>query len=374
MKRYLILGGGVAALSAAKAIRKTDPSGLIVLLTNEDALPYNRPALTKQLLSNLSAADVALENAAWYDAPGRDILVLTGRTVSALDAGQKTVTLADGLVFPYDKLVYALGARCFIPPFEGSDRENVIAVRTLEDAARVRSLAKDAKAAVVIGGGVLGLEAAWCLRQGGLNVTVIEFEAQIMSRQIDEEAAAHLISAMAAHGVKLFTRTSAASYDGRILTLTDGRTLPADLVIVSAGVRANAEIAAAAGIEVNRKIIVDKRMQTSAPDVYAAGDCAVCGMSYALWAEAGEMGKVAGTNAAGGHAEYKAIPRPLIFHGFDTELFAIGDVGRDPAKTYEVGRMPGARYYSVGDKVVGAILTGDISHALAAKKLVLENA
>ncbi len=374
MKRYLILGGGVAALSAAKAIRKTDPSGLIVLLTNEDALPYNRPALTKQLLSNLSAADVALENAAWYDAPGRDILVLTGRTVSALDAGQKTVTLADGLVFPYDKLVYALGARCFIPPFEGSDRENVIAVRTLEDAARVRSLAKDAKAAVVIGGGVLGLEAAWCLRQGGLNVTVIEFEAQIMSRQIDEEAAAHLISAMAAHGVKLFTRTSAASYDGRILTLTDGRTLPADLVIVSAGVRANAEIAAAAGIEVNRKIIVDKRMQTSAPDVYAAGDCAVCGMSYALWAEAGEMGKVAGTNAAGGHAEYKAIPRPLIFHGFDTELFAIGDVGRDPAKTYEVGTMPGARYYSVGDKVVGAILTGDISHALAAKKLVLENA
>ena len=374
MKRYLILGGGVAALSAAKAIRKTDPSGLIVLLTNEDALPYNRPALTKQLLSNLSAADVALENAAWYDAPGRDILVLTGRTVSALDAGQKTVTLADGLVFPYDKLVYALGARCFIPPFEGSDRENVIAVRTLEDAARVRSLAKDAKAAVVIGGGVLGLEAAWCLRQGGLNVTVIEFEAQIMSRQIDEEAAAHLISAMAAHGVKLFTRTSAASYDGRILTLTDGRTLPADLVIVSAGVRANAEIAAAAGIEVNRKIIVDKRMQTSAPDVYAAGDCAVCGMSYALWTEAGEMGKVAGTNAAGGHAEYKAIPRPLIFHGFDTELFAIGDVGRDPAKTYEVGTMPGARYYSVGDKVVGAILTGDISHALAAKKLVLENA
>lgn len=374
MKRYMILGGGVAALSAAKAIRKTDPSGLIVLLTNEDALPYNRPALTKQLLSNLSAADIALENAAWYDAPGRDILVLTGRTVSALDAGQKTVTLADGLVFPYDKLVYALGARCFIPPFEGSDRENVIAVRTLEDAARVRSLAKDAKAAVVIGGGVLGLEAAWCLRQGGLNVTVIEFEAQIMSRQIDEEAADHLITAMDAHGVKLFTRTSAASYDGRILTLTDGRTLPADLVIVSAGVRANAEIAAAAGIEVNRKIIVDKRMQTSAPDVYAAGDCAVCGMSYALWTEAGEMGKVAGTNAAGGHAEYKAIPRPLIFHGFDTELFAIGDVGRDPAKTYEVGTMPGARYYSVGDKVVGAILTGDISHALAAKKLVLENA
>ena len=374
MKRYFILGGGIAALSAAKAIRKTDPSGLIVLLTNEDALPYNRPALTKQLLSELSAVDIAVETAAWYDAPGRDIIVLTGRTVSAIDPEKKTVSLSEGLVFSYDKLVYALGARCFIPPFEGSDRENVIAVRTVEDAARVRSLAKDAKDAVVIGGGVLGLEAAWCLRQGGLNVTVIEFESQIMSRQIDEEAAAHLISAMDRHGVKLLTQASAAAYDGKTLTLADGRTLAADIVIVSAGVRANIEVAAAAGIKADRNIIVDEHMQTSAPDVYAAGDCAVYGMSYALWAEAAEMGKVAGTNAAGGEAAYQVVPRPLIFHGFETELFSIGDVGRQPAKNYEVGEMPGARYYSVDGKVVGAILTGDISRAPEARKLVLENA
>lgn len=373
MKRYFILGGGIAALSAAKAIRKNDPSGLIVLLTNEDALPYNRPALTKQLLGELSAADICVENAAWYDAPGRDILVLTRRTVSAIDAAARTVTLADGLVFPYDKLVYALGARCFIPPFEGSDRESVIAVRSVEDAARVRKLAKNARHAVVIGGGVLGLEAAWSLRQGGLEVTVIEFEAQIMARQIDEEAAAHLISAMDKHGVKLLTRASAASYDGKTLTLANGRSLPADLVIVSAGVRANIEVAAAAGIRAERKIIVNARMETSAPDVYAAGDCAVYGMSYALWAEASEMGRIAGVNAAGGDTEYRVVPRPLIFHGFDTELFSIGDVGRDPAKTYEVGSMPGARYYSVDDKIVGAILTGDVSRAPEAKKLVLEN-
>ena len=139
MKRYFILRGGIAALSAAKAIRKTDPSGLIVLLTQEDALPYHRPALTKQLLGDLSAADIAVESAAWYDAPGRDIIVLTGRTVSAIDTEKKTVSLADGLVFPYDKLVYALGARCFVPPFRSSDRNNVIAVRTVEDAARVRA-------------------------------------------------------------------------------------------------------------------------------------------------------------------------------------------------------------------------------------------
>lgn len=372
MKRYFILGGGIAALSAAKALRETDPSGLIVILTSEDALPYARPMLTKQLLGSMTAADLAVESAAWYDAPGRDIQVLTGRTVSAIDTAEKTITLADGLVFTYDKLIYALGARCFIPPFEGSDRANVIAVRTAEDARQVRELAKSAKTAAVIGGGVLGLEAAWALRQGGLDVTVLEFEKQIMSRQIDEEAAMHLVSAMEAQGVKLLTGVSTARVDDDGLHLTDGRLIPAGLVLVSAGVRANAEIAAAAGISVDRKVKVNAFMETSAPDVYAAGDCAAYGISYALWAEASEMGHVAGISAAGGQAEYKPVPRPLTFHGFDTELFAIGDVGRDPGRTYEVGRMPGARYYSVDDRVVGAILTGNTDLAAEAEALVLE--
>lgn len=373
MKRYIILGGGIAALSAAEAIRQNDPSGLIVLLTDEPALPYTRPALTKQLLTEITAGELAVKNAAWYDAPGRDILVLTGRRVAAVDAAQKTVHLADGLVFPYDKLVYALGARCFIPPFAGSDRENVVAVRTAGDAQRVRELARTAKSAVVIGGGVLGLEAAWALRQGGLAVTVIEFEQRIMARQIDAEAANHIAEAMAAQGVTLLTGASAASLDDSGLHLTDGRLLPADLVVVSAGVRANAEIAAAAGIRVERKIVVDERMATSAPDIYAAGDCAVYGVSYALWAEASEMGRVAGVNAAGGDAVYRCVPRPLHFSGFGTELFAIGDPGLDPAKVYEVGRMPGARYYSADDRIVGAVLTGDVSRAAEVEQLVLES-
>lgn len=374
MKRYIILGGGIAALSAAKAIREYDTSGLIVILSGEEALPYARPMLTKQLLGRVSAADLAVESAAWYDAPGRDILVLTGRTVAAIDTETKTVSLTDGLVFPYDKLVYALGARCFIPPFAGHERENVIAIRSIRDVERVRELAKTAKTAAVIGGGVLGLEAAWALRQGGLAVTVIEFEPRIMLRQIDDAAAEHLCAAMAEHGVELIVSASTAAVDDAGLHLTDGWTIPADIVIVSAGVRANAEIAAAAGIRVERKIVVDERMQTSAPDVYAAGDCAVCGISYALWDEAAEMGRVAGVNAAGGDGKYKAIPRPLIFHGFSTEIFAIGDTGRDAAQRCEVSEMPGARYYSSGDRVVGAILVGETERAAAVESLVVDNA
>ena len=320
MTRYLILGGGIAALSAAKAIREHDRSGLIVMISGESALPYYRPALTKQLLGDISAQDIAIKPAIWYDAPGRDIVTLTGRTVTAIDTQKKTVALADGNVFSYDKLVYALGARCFIPPFEGSDRPNVIAIRTADDAARVRKIAQTAKTAVVIGGGVLGLEAAWSLQQGGLSVSVVEFDARVMSRQVDADTSERIARAMKDHGVDLYTSASTAKADDAGLHLTDGRTLPADLVIVSAGVRANAEIAAAAGIQVDRKIIVDDHMRTSAPDVYAAGDCAACGMSYALWAEAAEMGEAAGINAAGGDAVYQSVPRPVHFAGFGLEI------------------------------------------------------
>ena len=369
-KRYLILGGGIAALSAAKAIREQDAGGLIVVLSNEGVLPYYRPSLTKQLLGNVAAEDLAVKKAAWYDAPGRDIIVLGGRTVTAIDVKAKHVTLADGLVFPYDRLVYALGARCFIPPFKGADRENVIAIRSFTDAEKVRRLAKTARTAVVIGGGVLGLEAAWSLRQGGIAVTVVEFEKQIMSRQIDAEAAAHLEQTMQQADVTLLTGVSTAAVDDEGLHLTDGRCLPADIVIVSAGIRGNVEIAAEAVIKPDRKIIVNSRMETSEPDVYAAGDCAAFGMSYGLWAEASEMGKIAGINAAGGSAEYRPVLRPLMFHGFGTELYAIGDTGRDPSRTYEVGSMPGARYYSVDDRIVGAILTGDTSRAEEVRRLV----
>ena len=320
MKRYFILGGGAAALEAAKAIRERDPSGLIVLLTDEPALPYMRPALTKQLLADVSAQDIQLETPAWYDAPGRDILVLMGRTVSCIDPENKTDSLADGRVFPYDKLIYALGARCFVPPFEGSDRQNVIAVRTEEDARRVRQIAKTAKSAVVIGGGVLGLEAAWGLHQAGMAVSVVEFDARVMARQVDEDTSERIARAMKDRGVKLYTCASTAKVDDAGLHLTDGRLLPADLVIVSAGVRANAEIAAAAGIRVDRKILVDEHMATSVPDVYAAGDCAVCGVSYALWDEACEMGRVAGINAAGGDAVYTPVARPVHFVGFGVEI------------------------------------------------------
>ena len=259
-----------------------------------------------------------------------------------------------------------------MPPIPGADGANVVAVRTFGDVARVREIAKTAKNAAVIGGGVLGLEAASSLAEAGLSVTVLEHGDQLMKRQIDAQAAQHLESAMAGKGVKLLKNADSARIDASGVTLVDGTRIPAELVIVSAGVRANIRLAKDAGIAAERHITVDDHMRTNLPDVYAAGDCASMGVSYALWTEAADMGRIAGINAAGGDATYQALPRPLIFHGFGTELFAFGDAGRQANIAYEIGEMPGARYYSAGGKLVGAVLTGDIRRMEEVTNLILQ--
>ena len=197
MKKIFIIGGGIAALEAAKSARSTQRDALIVLISAENFLPYSRPMLTKQLMGKVTAQDLAVESAAWYDE--KDIVVLTGRTVTAIDPVGKTL-MAGGTPFHWDSLILATGASCFVPPIPGADGANVVAVRTFDDVARVREIAKTAKNAAVIGGGVLGLEAASSLAEAGLSVTVLEHGDQLMKRQIDAQAAQHLESAMAPSG------------------------------------------------------------------------------------------------------------------------------------------------------------------------------
>ena len=286
MKKIFIIGGGIAALEAAKSARSTQRDALIVLISAENFLPYSRPMLTKQLMGKVTAQDLAVESAAWYDE--KDIVVLTGRTVTAIDPVGKTL-VAGGTPFHWDSLILATGASCFVPPIPGADGANVVAVRTFGDVARVREIAKTAKNAAVIGGGVLGLEAASSLAEAGLSVTVLEHGDQLMKRQIDAQAAQHLESAMAGKGVKLLKNADSARIDASGVTLVDGTRVPAELVIVSAGVRANIRLAKDAGIAAERHIAVDDHMRTNLPDVYAAGDCASMGVSYALWTEAADM-------------------------------------------------------------------------------------
>lgn len=365
-RTYLILGGGIAAVSAAEAIRKRDKTGAIRIVSAEKELPINRPMLTKDLKTVLSQPEtLAVHDEQWY--ADLEIELSLGRTVVAIDPEKKYVSLNDGEVLPYDKLIYALGGECSIPPFKGCDKNGVIAIRHLSDMEELAGLLKQAKNAVVIGGGVLGLEAASELHRFGLNVTVLESAPQIMGRQIDEKNAAALRGTMERMGVSCFEGVNIEEIGGEDraanVCLSDGRSFPAEVVVVSCGIRANVQLAEAAGVAVDRSIVVDQHMQTNVPDIYACGDCAVFeGVNFQLWQEASGQGMVAGANAAGEGVCYANQMLGCSFEGFRASLFAIGDVGKKEGVAYRTVELAdGVRgkmesYWFHGGRLEGAIV------------------
>lgn len=367
-ERFVILGGGAAGLAAAEAIRARNATATITLVEAEDRLPYHRPMLTK--LFDDSHQDLPVHAEAWY--PEKGITPLLGRTVRTVNAAAKTVALDDGTSLSYDRCIYALGASNFVPAFAGVTLPEVATIRGCADIRALRGLlARGKRTAAVIGGGVLGLEAAWSLRERGCEVTVIEAMPRLMPRQLDAQASARLKALAERAGIAILTSaaTEAILGDGHVtgLRLSGGAELRCDLVVISIGVRANAAILQKAGARANRGILVSPRMETSLPDVYAAGDCAeIDGPNYQLWPAAAEMGRVAGINAAGGDAVYVPASYAVTFHGMNTALYAQGDVGADPEKVYRVETTQDEEAgtletcYYVEDALCGIILLGDI--------------
>ncbi len=372
-ERFVILGGGTAALNAAKAIRLRNEAAEITMISEESELPYDRPQLTKRLFGAVANGAIASEAAQWYEE--KRIQLLLNSKAERIDTEQKQVVLTDGSVYPYDKCIYALGAHSFVPPFKGKELPEVVSIRSIADVQKVNRLAENANAAVVIGGGVLGLEAAWELHKIGLKVTVLEAAPVLMAGKVDKEAAAMLIDIAAKKGISIQTGVQIAEISGADhvdgVLLADGTKVAADLVVVSTGVRANIEIAKAAGMETNRAVLVDEQMQTSVQDIYAAGDCAeFAGKNIALWSVAAEMGYIAGANAAGEALTYIPEESGLNFHGMDTALFSIGDVGTDANKHYKVVEIRDdfkqtlERVYFYHDMLCGAVLLGDTSRMM----------
>ena len=273
---YVILGNGTAGFNAAKAIRERDKTGSIVMISNEPYPSYNRPMLTKSIVAGLSAEQIAIEGPEWYEE--NRIYQMLGKQVTSVDMEAKEVLLDSGEKVRFTRLIYALGSECFIPPMEGHGLPEVVAIRRLSDVEKVESLMQTAKNAVVIGGGVLGLEAAWELKKTGLNVTVLEVAPVLMGRQLDNGSAEILKEIAAKNDVMIRTGVSVAAIEGEEhvsgVRIGGGETIPADIVIVSAGVRAKTDLAQSIGLEIGRAVKVDNHMATNVTGVYACGDCA----------------------------------------------------------------------------------------------------
>lgn len=369
---YVILGNGTAGLNAAKAIRQRDKTGTVIMISNEAYPAYNRPMLTKSMLASLTPEQIAVETESWYEA--NNIYQILGRTAVSVDTKKSEVILDDGSQIHFTRLIYALGSECFIPPIPGSDREQVIAIRRIQDVEKISSLLKTSKTAVVIGGGVLGLEAAWELKKAGLSVTVLEAAPMLMGRQLDATAGSILEEISRRNGISIHTGVSIASIDGdetgavRGVSLSSGEVLPADLVIVSAGVRANTTLAQEMGLKTEKAVVVNSRMETGMKHVYACGDCAEYkGANFAIWPEASEQGRVAGANAAGDELEYRPVSSALTFNGMNTSLYAAGDNGKNPNLLYktvefkDMGKEQYRKLYFLNNRLCGVILIGDLS-------------
>lgn len=363
-RMFVIVGDGPAGFHAAKAIRESDEAADILMITQEDMLPYNRPMLTKALEQSLPESRLLIKNKEWYQQSR--VEVDTGLRVTRIDCDNRLVYLDDGSQVSYDKLIYALGARNHRPPIEGAELPHVFSIRSIADAEALRQSLPGVRRAVIIGGGVLGLEAAWSLHRAQIDVHIVEFLPRLMARQLDEMASIKLQAHIEGFGIGLHCGASTRRITQDSVVLADGTSLPVDLVIISAGVKPNAELARDAGLAVDSGVLVNARLQTSDPDIYAAGDCVqIPGVLSGIWAQAVRMGECAGRNAAGDGQDFQAKTSAMTLQAFDTSVFAIGDNGYEQGQTYETLRLEGAQgkmetlYFKDG-RLVGVIVLGDL--------------
>ena len=313
---HVIVGASLAGASAAAALRKEGFDGRIVLIGEESERPYERPELSKTYLRGEAKKDLHVHDADFYADNG--IELLTGRRVDRIDAERREVRIGDERV-AFDRLLLATGATPRRPDLPGGDREGIETLRTMVDADRIREKAKEAEAIVVVGGGWIGSEVAASLRELGRQVTLILSGRNPLEHVLGSELGAMYGRAHEEHGVKLITGTTVTGFDGRshvTAVRTDGGgNVPVDLVVVGIGAEPRVELAKRAGLAVDNGVLVDERLETSVPGIFAAGDVAnATHPSYGRrlriehWDNAKRQGRIAAANMLGQAKPYERIP------------------------------------------------------------------
>lgn len=372
----LIAGGGVAGVSAAESIGKTDKKARITLLSKENHLPYYRLNLTRYLAGEIDGADLFLHEEGWYKSNGIDLVL--NSEICSINRDKKEVSLRSGETLSYDKLILTMGSHPFIPPIPGANREYVTALRTKDDAEYILENCSEKTSIAVIGGGLLGLEAAGALAKRGFNVSLIEGFGWLLPRQLNEKAGKMLESSVLKARINLVTGSQIKEIIGddsvRGVLLEDRRIIKAELVIISTGVRSNSYIARMAELEVNRGVVVNNFLESSDSNIYAAGDIAEHhGMNYGTWGPSLFQGTIAGMNAAGKKSEFAGIPRSNLLKVLGYDLFSIGQVRGEDASFRSMEYSSGNLYFFFffhDSLMVGAILMGETSLSASVKDVI----
>lgn len=381
-ERLVVIGNGMASLRFLERLTERAP-GLydVTVVGAEPQAAYNRVLLSSLLGGEVDEAACAFRGLDWYEAHG--IRLITGAPVTEIDRENGLVMVGETHVLPFDKLVLAIGSLPIRLPKPGMDLPGVLTFRDLADVAAIRKAAVEHAKAIVIGGGLLGLEAAVGLARLGVDTTLLHVMDRLMERQLDHAAAGLVKRAMEARGVRVLLKadTAAIEGEGRVerLVLSDGTVLPADLVVMSVGVRPNVALAQNAGIETARGIKVDDRMQSSDARIYALGECAEHrGQVYGLVEPAYEQAEALSRHLVGEEASYLGTALSTSLKVSGLPVFSAGVVDVPEGAEAVIWSDPSAGLYRklviAQNQLLGAVFVGDVAEQGWCKALIRSGA
>ena len=370
-EKLVIVGGGMAAARLVQELTTHAPDRYdITVIGEEKSLPYNRVLLSSLLAGDTRKTDLVLKPRAWWD---ERQVTLIGDKATGIDVGQGSVRLQVWPAVPFDTLVLATGSEPIRLPLPGIDLSGVLTFRTQGDVAAMLARAEKDLRVVVVGGGLLGLEAAYGLSQAGASVTVVHLMDRLMERQLDARAGTMLKLTLESRSIEVLLNAESVAIEGRGkvegLRLADARVIPADLIVMAAGIRPRAELAHDAGLAVKRGIVVDDSLQTSAPRIYALGECAEHrGLCYGLVGPAYEQAAVLACHLTGAPARYEGSLLATNLKVSGVNVFSAGDFLGTPDSETIVLTDPDHGIYRklvVEDgRLTGAVLLGDTADAL----------
>lgn len=383
---YVVVGNSAAGVGGCEGIRRHDPRGTIALFSDEGNLAYSRCLLTHYISGRVKEERLRYRPAEFYEKNRIDLFRST--KVVQIHPQAKIVVLGDGSRIGYGKLLLATGSSAVLYDIPGKDLQGVFTLRTLADAERIMASVPGTKKAVIMGGGLVGINSAKCLQAKGLEVCMVVSSRYVLSQNIDAVAADIVTAHLRENGITMMLGTDVLEVigrEGRVagVRLSDGRSVECQMVISAKGVKPNLELANSAGLSLHHGVLVDDRMRTSLPDIYAAGDVAEAReiingepTVLSIWPLAAEQGKVAGTNMAGGDMVYEGSIGMNAAEFFGLPVVSIGETTDHKAAEVEqlVELDPKAKVYRKlvlrGGKVIGALLVGDTSNAGIYKSII----
>jgi nitrite reductase (NADH) large subunit len=366
-ERLIVVGNGMAGLRFVERIGVHARDRFDLTVVGAEPSPaYNRVLLSSLLAQEVDEEACRFRDRPWYLQQG--IRLITGVPATGIDLAGREVIVGDLTLLPFDRLVLATGSLPIRLPKPGKDLPGVITFRDLADVAAIRQAARPGARAVVIGGGLLGLEAACGLARFSVDTTLLHVMDRLMERQLDARAARLVKDAVEQRGVRVLLEADTAAVEGgghaQAVRLADGRVIPADLVVVAVGVRPNSDLARAAGLQVQRGVVIDDGLEASAPGVYAIGECAEHrGIAYGLVEPAYDQADILARRLGRANAIYKGSVPATSLKVSGVPVFSAGDVHDDEETIVFTDRGTGSyRKLVVREgRLVGALLIGDVA-------------